>query len=95
MSNFEIEEELLKKKYHCIYGVNIYLFFPGCGLEPYNKFFALLAQKICYLRLLSNPVGLSQYKGHSTQKYRNMLLLKWVIYFNKKSFKLKWPLKTD
>jgi hypothetical protein len=31
-------------------------------LEPYNKFSALLAKKICYLRLLSSSAGL----GHKT-----------------------------
>jgi hypothetical protein len=28
------------------------------ALEPYNKFSALLAKKICYLRLLSSAAGL-------------------------------------
>jgi hypothetical protein len=33
-------------------------------LEPYNKFSALLAKKICYLRLLSSSAGLGGDASH-------------------------------
>ena len=39
MSDFEIEEELLKKNYRNICGVNIDLFFPGYGLGQYKEYF--------------------------------------------------------
>ena len=37
MSDFEIEEELLKKNFHYICGVNIHLFFPGYRLGQYKE----------------------------------------------------------
>ena len=38
MSAFEIEEELPIKKYRPIYGVNINLFFPGCGMSQHKGY---------------------------------------------------------
>jgi hypothetical protein len=85
MSDFAIEKELLKKNYHNIGGVNIDLFFPGCRLEPNNKFSALLAKKIYYLRLLSSFAGLGQHKEYPTKKHKNVLLLSGVTFFHRKS----------
>ena len=38
MSDFEIEEELLKINYRYICGVIIDLFFPGCGLGQNQEY---------------------------------------------------------
>ena len=38
MADFEIEEELLKKKYRPLCGLHINLFFPGCGSDQYKSY---------------------------------------------------------
>ena len=49
MIAFEIKEKLLNKNYRYIRGVNVDLFFPGCGLSQHKKYPTQKYKNMLYL----------------------------------------------